>query len=104
VYTGESEQGTINMVVLVDARLSPWAVVRAATLATEAKALALFETGIKTEGGSIATGSSMDTIVVASTGRGPFSGYAGPSTLVGHLIGRAVYDAVTAGIRLERET
>lgn len=104
VYTGDSEAGTINQVVLVDARLSPWATVRAITLATEAKALALFEAGIKTEAGSIATGTSMDTLVVASTGRGPFFRYAGTSTLVGHLIGRAVYDTVAAGVRLARAT
>ena len=75
---------------------------RAATLATEAKAMALFEAGVKTEGGSIATGTSMDTIVVASTARGPFMRYAGTSTLVGHLIGQAVYDATVAGIQLEQ--
>ena len=89
--------------ILVNARLAPTAAVRAATLATEAKTLALFEAGVKTEGGSPATGTSMDTMVVASTGRGPFSRYAGTSTLVGHLIGLAVYEAVAAGVRLEQE-
>ena len=102
VYTGGAEAGTINQVILIDARLTPTAAVRAATLATEAKTLALFEAGVKTEGGSPATGTSMDTIVVASTGRGPFSRYAGTSTLVGHLIGQAVYDAIAGGIRLEQ--
>jgi len=62
----------------------------------------LFEAEVKTEGGSPATGTSMDTIVVASTGRGPFSRYAGTSTLVGHLIGQAVYDSIARGIRLEQ--
>jgi iron complex transport system ATP-binding protein len=89
-------------VILIDARLASTAAVRAATLATEAKTLALFEAGVKTEAGSPATGTSMDTIVVASTGRGPFSRYAGTSTLVGHLIGQAVYEAVAEGIRLEQ--
>ena len=103
VYTGDAEVGTINQVILVNARLAPTAAVRAATLATEAKTLALFEAGVKTEGGSPATGTSMDTMVVASTGRGPFSRYAGTSTLVGHLIGLAVYEAVAAGVRLEQE-
>ncbi len=103
VYTGEAEVGTINQVILVDARLAPPAAVRAATLATEAKTLALFEAGVKTEAGSPATGTSMDTMVVASTGRGPFSRYAGTATLVGHLIGLAVYDAVAGGVRLEQE-
>ena len=73
VYTGGAEAGTINQVILIDARLTSTAAVRAATLATEAKTLALFEAGVKTEAGSPATGTSMDTIVVATTGRGPFS-------------------------------
>ena len=55
VYTGEGQAGTINLVVLADAQLSPEAEVRAATLATEAKTLALFEAGVKTGDGSIAT-------------------------------------------------
>ena len=102
VYTGEAEAGTINQVILIDARLASTAAVRAATLATEAKTLALFEAGVKTEAGSPATGTSMDTIVVASTGRGSFSRYAGTSTLMGHFIGQAVYEAVAGGIRLEQ--
>ncbi len=101
VYTGEDRPGTINLVVLADARLAPAAEVRAATLATEAKTLALFEAGIKTGDGSIATGTSMDTIIVASTGRGPFFRSSGTSTLLGDLIGRAVHDVVAAGIKLE---
>ena len=101
VYTGEAQPGTINLVVLADARLAPAAEVRAATLATEAKTLALFEAGIKTADGSIATGTSMDTIIVASTGRVPFFRYSGTSTLLGDLIGRAVHDVVAAGIKLE---
>ena len=103
VYTGEEQPGTINLVVLADARLAPPAEVRAATLATEAKTLALFEAGIKTQDGSIATGTSMDTIIVASTGRGPFFRYSGTSTLLGDLIGRAVHDVVAAGIKLEAQ-
>lgn len=101
IYTGEEEPGTINLVVLADARLSPAAEVRAGTLATEAKTLALFEAGIKTEYGSIATGTSMDTIIVASTRRGPFFRYSGTSTVLGDLIGKAVHDVVTAGVKTE---
>jgi adenosylcobinamide amidohydrolase len=102
VYTGEQQAGTINLVVLCDARLSPEAEVRAATLATEAKTLALFEADVKTAGGSIATGTSMDTIIVASTNRGTFFRYSGTSTLLGHLIGKAVFDVVSAGVRVDK--
>jgi len=59
--------------------------------------------GVKTEEGSPATGTPMDTMVMASTGRGLFSLYAGTSTLVGHLIGLAGYHAVAEGVRLEQE-
>ncbi len=37
------------------------------------KTLALFEAEVKTEGGSTATGTSLDAMVVASTGGGVFS-------------------------------
>ena len=102
VYTGEGQAGTINLVVLADAQLSPAAEVRAATLATEAKTLALFDAGVKTSDGGMATGTSMDTIIVASTGRGPFFRYSGTSTLLGHLIGLAVYDVVSAGVQADQ--
>ena len=72
-------------------------------LATVAKTLALFEAGVKTEGGSTATGTSLDAMVVASTGGGRLFSVGGTSTLVGNLIGLAVYDAVAEGVRLEQE-
>ena len=50
-----------------------WPLWLSAPLATVAKTLALFETGVKTEGGSTATGTSLDAMVVASTGGGVFS-------------------------------
>ena len=42
-------------------------------LATVTKALALFESGVKTEGGSTASWTSLDAMVVASTAGGVFS-------------------------------
>ena len=50
-----------------------WPLWLSAPLATVAKILALFEAGVKTEGGSTATGTSLDAMVVASTGGGVFS-------------------------------
>ena len=80
-----------------------WPFWLSAPLATVAKTLALFEAGVKTEGGSTATGTSLDAMVVASTGGGVFFSVGGTSTLVGNLIGLAVYDAVAEGVRLEQE-
>lgn len=94
--------GTINLVLLLNAALTPAAMVRSATVATEAKTLALLEAGLRTAEGHPATGTSTDTIVVACTGHGPVVRYAGPVTLAGSLIGSAVAELVRRGLARER--
>jgi len=86
--------GTINMIALVDARLTSAARVNAIITATEAKTLALMTVGVRTPSGEIASGTSTDSIVVASTERGERVEYAGPIMPVGALIGRAVRRAI----------
>jgi iron complex transport system ATP-binding protein len=86
--------GTINIILLVEARLSQAACVNAVITATEAKTLALVESGVRAPHGGPASGTSTDAIVVASTGRGVSAAYAGPITPVGALIARAVRRAV----------
>ena len=93
------EPGTINIVTLIDADLTPGAMVRASTIATEAKTLALVEAGVKTREGYIATGTSTDVTVVGQTGRGRHFDYAGSPTLVGWLVGHTVYHAVAQGMK-----
>ena len=90
--------GTINIVTLVDADLTPGALVRASTLATEAKTLALVEAGVRTRQGHLATGTSTDVTVVGHSGRGKRFKYAGSATLVGWLVGQAAYHCVTHGL------
>jgi iron complex transport system ATP-binding protein len=82
--------GTINMILLIDARLTPPAMVNAVITATEAKTDVLLRRGIPTPEGHPATGTSTDAIVVACTGRGKPIPYAGPATMVGWLIGKCV--------------
>ena len=96
--------GTINQVTLIDADLSPGALVRASTMITEAKTLALSEAGIVTRDGSPATGTSTDVTVVGHSGRGIHFDYAGSATLVGWLAADTAYESVRRGIRrcLER--
>lgn len=91
--------GTINTILLLDAHLERSAQVGALVTATEAKTLALFEEGLLTPEGYPATGTSTDAIVVACTGRGRFLRYAGPVTMVGWLIGRAVRRGIVQGVR-----
>jgi adenosylcobinamide hydrolase len=86
--------GTINMILLTDACLTPAAMVNAVITATEVKTQALMARGIRTPEGYAATGTSTDAIAVASTGRGSLLPYAGPVTLVGWLIGRCVRTAL----------
>lgn len=85
-----SRTGTINMILVVDARLSPAARVNAVMTATEAKALALVEAGIRAPHGGPAGGTGTDAAVIASTERGPAFDFAGPVSPLGAMIGRAV--------------
>ena len=90
--------GTINLVVIIDADLPANALHEALTTAAEAKALSVYESGTLTRGGLPATGTSTDAYAVACTGRGPHDRYAGAVSPVGYLVGRAVRDAVGAGL------
>ena len=96
------EPGTINIVTLIDADLTAGALVRASTMATEAKTLALVEAGIKTKEGYLATGTATDVTVVGHTGRGLHCPYAGSATLVGSLVGRGAYHVVRQGLEVSQ--
>jgi adenosylcobinamide hydrolase len=86
--------GTINTLALVDARLTPAALLATVQVATEAKTLALLEAGVRTPEGDIATGTSTDALAIGHTGRGPRVEYAGPVTALGHALGALVTKAV----------
>ena len=90
--------GTINTVTLVGADLTPGALVRASTIATEAKTLALVEAGKRTREGYIPTGTVTDVSVVGHSGRGHQFEYAGAATLVGWLVGHTTYLCVKRGL------
>jgi adenosylcobinamide hydrolase len=87
--------GTINVILLVDAVLSPAAMVNAVITVTEAKTMTLAEWSVTTPDGLPASGTSTDTVVVACTGRGEEVRYAGPATPVGWLAARTVRAAIT---------
>ena len=96
--SGPFRPGTINIILLVDGTLTPAAMVNAVLTATEAKTRALFELGVRCPDGGPATGTTSDAIVVAATGRGQPHQFAGTATVVGQMIGRAVYAAVYQGV------
>ena len=85
--------GTINALVMVPARLSDAALVNAVSTVTEAKTQALHDAGFD------ATGTATDAVCVACPERGASVAFAGPRSVWGARIARAVYGAVLAGAR-----
>jgi adenosylcobinamide amidohydrolase len=92
---GDRRPGTINVVGIVPERLSRAAMVNAVMTVTEAKAQALWDAGVA------ATGTASDAVCIACPDEGPAHSFAGPRSLWGARLARAVYRAVSAGCRGE---
>lgn len=86
--------GTINSIILIDAELTPAAMVNAITTATEAKVKFLADHGVRVNNGHLGTGTSTDSIVLAISGRGEQVKFAGPATVAGWLIAKCVTKAL----------
>ncbi len=95
--------GTINIMLGIDGRLTPSAMVNVVMTATEAKAAALADLGITdSENGLVATGTTTDAIVLGVSQSGRYGAehvYAGTATDLGGAIGRLVYSAVTGSLQ-----
>lgn len=96
------QAGTINIMLMIDARLTQAAMVNAVITAVEAKAAALADMGIRdAENGLIATGTTTDAIVlgVSQSASYPIEHrYCGTATDLGAAIGRVVYGTVTESL------
>ncbi|MFC4766498.1 adenosylcobinamide amidohydrolase [Effusibacillus consociatus] len=91
--------GTINMVVLIDGTMTDAAMVNAIATVTEVKTAIFYERGIRCPGsGQMATGTTTDAVVIATTGRGQSMEYGGPGTVVGTLIAQAVTKALNEAL------
>jgi adenosylcobinamide amidohydrolase len=89
--------GTINLLVVVDAPLTDAALVAAVQTATEAKAQALADAGVRAlNHDGPATGTATDAVCVAVR-PGASVPFAGPATVAGAALARAVHGAVLAG-------
>ncbi|PLT35942.1 adenosylcobinamide amidohydrolase [Bacillus sp. V5-8f] len=87
--------GTINAWVFIAGLLSETAFVQSMITATEAKVKALFDMGVKDPvTGTLATGTSTDSLLIASSQRGESVQYAGSITPLGQLIGKGIYECV----------
>jgi adenosylcobinamide hydrolase len=89
---------TINTIVLMDAEPEDAALVNLVITATEVKALALAEGGVRAPDGGFVTGTSTDAVVVAATGHGPRHRFGGPVSELGWLVARAVRSAMDAAM------
>jgi adenosylcobinamide amidohydrolase len=92
--------GTINLLVVVDRPLTDAALVGAVLTATEAKAQALSDGGVRAlNHAGPATGTATDAVCIAAP---PGDGlpFAGPATEVGAAIAGAVHAAVLDGVRI----
>jgi len=96
--------GTINVFIVVRQPLSDAALVTAVQTATEAKAQALSDAGVRAlNHHGPATGTATDAICIA-TPPGAEVAFAGPATAIGAAIAHAVHGAVLSGARIHRRT
>ena len=94
------DPGTINILLLSNARLSPRAMSRAVITATEAKSAALADLDIRSSATPLAnpaTGTGTDNIIVVQGAGVPIDA-SGGHTRMGELIARAVYQGVIQAI------
>jgi iron complex transport system ATP-binding protein len=99
-HTFEQVPGTINTWIFVNGELTEEAFIQSIMTATEAKAKALYDLKVMDAvTGTIATGTSTDSILIAATQAGEILEYAGTITPLGKIIGSAVYECTAEGIR-----
>lgn len=96
--------GTINTWIFVSGNMTEEAFIQSIMTATEAKARVLHELEVKDSvTGTIATGTSTDSILIASTQSGESLEYAGTITPLGKLIGKGVAECTKEAIQKSRK-
>jgi adenosylcobinamide amidohydrolase len=97
---GEEPKGTVNILILTNARLTDGAMARAIVTATEAKTAAFEDLKVPSSYTKDvqATGTGTDSVIVVSGTKGPQVTYTGGHSRIGELIGKAVYEAVVEAL------
>ncbi len=102
---GYPKAGTINVIIIIDGNPNDACLVNAVMTATEAKAAALHELGIRSKfSGEISTGTTSDAVVIAATGRGRPIVYAGTATTLGYLIARSMREGLKKAVAKQRRS
>lgn len=97
-----ADPGTINVILVTNARLADSAMVGAVQVMTESKTAVLLAEGVPSWTGRLgATGTGTDAVILAcGAGReGPRLRYSGTHTKMGELIGRLVMRGVRQGLK-----
>lgn len=97
VPTAHQAAGTINVVVVVERRLSDAGLLNLLTTATEAKCQALAEAGVEAAPGVAATGTATDALAVLARAEGPVEPFGGPRSEAGSDVARCVHRVVLEG-------
>ncbi|MDP3049526.1 MAG: adenosylcobinamide amidohydrolase [Thermodesulfovibrionales bacterium] len=97
---GEVPKGTVNIIILTNARLTDGALARAIVTVTEAKTAAFEDLKVPSSytKNVQATGTGTDSVIVVSGTTGPKVTYTGGHSSIGELIGKAVYEAVVEAL------
>lgn len=93
--------GTINIILVTNASLSPPAMVGVVQVATESKTAVLLSEGVPSwtgKPGATGTGTDAVVVVVGRRGDGPTLRYSGTHTKIGELVGRLVSRGVKKGL------
>jgi adenosylcobinamide amidohydrolase len=97
--TDADPTGTINIIILTNATMSPAAMVESVMLATEAKTVAMRKLGVKSPvSGAIATGTGTDAIAVANGFGSETIRYCGKHVIFGEMLASVVIEAITESL------
>lgn len=92
--------GTINIIILTNATLTPAAQVEAVMVVTEAKAAILQDLGITSPvTGKTATGTGTDAIAIVNGFKSPEIAFCGKHTLFGEMLASATMEAVSSSVQ-----
>ncbi len=91
--------GTINIILLVNCKMTEHAIVNLFIIITEAKVLLLNMLNVRTTEGRLATGTSTDTIVVGFTGEGQLVEWSGYATNFGQSIGQTIFKVLHKALK-----
>lgn len=98
-YYYQKSPGTINIFIFVNGKMTDESLIQALCCAVEVKTKILVERKmLDPVSKTVATGTSTDSICIASTQEGEFHEYAGSITKLGSLIGKGLYEMLNIAV------